>query len=183
MSTIDWPAWISAGAAVAALVLVAITAWFALAGLRDARRTRHAQLVIQLSSRWDDPEIIRSASVAAEYTPAGILALFERLYAPKPKRAGWRCRRRRERDLAVYFNVFLYANLLESIGLLLEEEAISPNVIYRLWGAEIVGAWQDTFEEPVGFLRQAQQDPGIYHAFEQLAVTMALLHERSGPGL
>jgi hypothetical protein len=173
---IEWPAWISAGAAVATLVIVAVTAGFALAGLRDARRTRHAQLVIELSSRWDDPEIIRSASLAAEYTPAGIVALLERLYSPRPKQRGWRHRRKRERALAVYFNVFLYANLLESIGTLLEEEAISAKVIYRLWGAEIIGAWEDTFEEPVRFLRTKQQDQGIYRSFEELAGAMAPLH-------
>ena len=41
---IDWPAWISACAAVVTLLVVAITAGFALVGLWDARRTRHAQL-------------------------------------------------------------------------------------------------------------------------------------------
>jgi hypothetical protein len=180
---IDWAAWIAAGgaivgagAAVVAAVVIVKTARYARESLDDAKKTRHAQLVTDLSRRWDDPEIIESSSLGAQHASAGILEVINRLYSPPPKRAGWRYRRSRQKDLDLYFRLFLWPNLLESIGCLLAEGAISETVVSRLWGAEIVGGWE-TFEAPVNRLRELQRDLGIYDYFENLAERMVPLYE------
>lgn len=149
---IDWAAWTAAGAAVVgacaavfAAIIIVRTARYARDSLADAKKTRYAQLVTELSRRWDDPEIIESTSLGAEYSSLGILGLIDRLYSPRGERFARGRRRGRQRDLDVYFKIFLWPNLLESIGCLFVEEAISPTVVSRLWGAEIVGCWE-TFE-------------------------------------
>lgn len=181
----DWAAWMGAIAGVvvatASVVTAAVvirTARLARETLDDARRTRHAQLIVQISQRWDDPEIIRSSRLAAEHSASGIVELVNRLYAPKPRFETRRSyRRTRARDLERYFEVFLWPNLLETLGcLLMQEEAINMDSVYHLWGAEIIGTWEDIYKEPIYRLRRLQKDEGIYSYFEKLAGALAPIH-------
>jgi hypothetical protein len=183
----------AAGAGLVVATASVVTAWVVIktAGLaretlKDGRRTRHAQLITQISQRWDDPEIIRASRLASEYSATGISELLQRLYAPKRRfRFGsWLAKRSREQDLETYFEIFLWPNLLESVGcLLIQEEALSKESVYGLWGAEIVGTWEDVFKEPIHRLRALQGDEGIYSYFEKLASEMARLREAGSPSL
>jgi hypothetical protein len=178
---IDWAAWITAGSAVATMVIVGITAWYAKGSLNDAKRTRHAQLVTDLSRRWDEPVVIESSSLSAKHGSTGIVELIDNLYGPQPERPGWRYRRRRGQKLSLYSRIFLWPNLLETLGCLHAEKAISTDVVYSMWGAEIVAAWE-TFRRPIARLREHEQDRGIYRHLEKLSDVMKPLHDNEKQG-
>jgi len=60
--------------------ILAATALFVGRQLRDARRTRHAGLLVELSRRWDDAAFLESQKLAADYPTAALLDLIELLY-------------------------------------------------------------------------------------------------------
>lgn len=174
---IDWAAWISAGATAVGVVIVAVTAWFALDSLRDARRTRHAQLITEISRRWDEPLIIESVKLHSEHATDGIMALNQRLYLP-PEHLDDEAAERRKADLDLYHKLCAWPNLIETIGVLQSEHAISPETIYKMWGAEIISAWQG-WQQPCKQLRELESDPGVYYYFEAIAQEMLRLQEKA----
>ncbi|MEX2212453.1 MAG: hypothetical protein WD689_11925 [Gaiellaceae bacterium] len=172
----DWPAWITAASTVVATLIVLVTAKVALDGLADARRTRNAQLVTDLSRRWDEPLMVESVNLSSKYGSREITDLVERLYDPPPDEPGEDDNRRREKDLALYAKLFIWPNLLEMIGSLHAERALSTEIVAKLWGAEVIAAW-DAWQEPIRRLRELEQDWGIYRPFERLVEEMTPLHE------
>lgn len=160
---IDWPAWITAVAAVVALGIGAV----AVLGLLDARRTRHAQLVTDLSRRWDEPLATESREIDGEYDTRTLVALLDRVYDP-PDDADTATRRA---DAATFFKLGVSLNLIETIGVLWSEKAISAGVIFKLWGANITEVWEK-WSEPIDLMRDREGYPGIYRAFQDLAGEM-----------
>ena len=76
----DWAAVTTAVATAATAGILAATALFVGRQLRDARRTRHAGLLVELSRRWDDAAFLESQKLAADYPTAALLDLIELLY-------------------------------------------------------------------------------------------------------
>jgi len=166
----DRPVWWLFGATVA----LAVAAWLALAGLLDARETRMITLVSELSRRWDDSLILQALTLAREYGTSGLVALVEALWSPDVKD-------QETRDLDEWYKVSTYPNLLEAIGAYLAEGVISEDIVYRLWGANVIDAW-NLWEEPVRALRDHTNTPEVLVHFEDLAGKMhaRLDWERAG---
>jgi hypothetical protein len=151
------------------------TARIAVDGLEDAQRTRHAQLLLDLSRRWDEEAVIESVKLSSMHSVEGVTELLERLYADQPDRLDDSERQRRSEDLDLYAKLFIWPNLLETIGGLYSAGAISAEVVYKMWGAEVVSAW-DTWEKSVYRLRELEKDAGTYRNFQELAERMTPLH-------
>lgn len=160
------PDWAAKMAALATLVL-AIAAVIALASLGDARRARHAQIILDLSRRWDEPIATESRELEGDYDVAGILSLIESVYKPP---AGATVAAQKA-GVAVFFKLQASLNLMETIGVLYAEDAISGRVIFRLWGASIVQTW-DRWDQPIRRMRDLEKRLGIYRYFELLARDM-----------
>ena len=135
-------------------------------------------LVINLSRRWDEPLIVDSIRAFSEAGVPKIIALFDRLWTPTqlPKR-GWRRRRAlrsHDRDLRLFALLSAWPNLIETIGVLWDTRAITTEVVYKMWGGAIVGAW-DRWERPVDHLRKLEDGDdsgGGYRFFQSLAEEM-----------
>lgn len=178
----DWPAWITAvstgvlAAATSVLAAAAIVALQSLSaareGLEDARRTRHAQLITDLSRRWDEPLAKESRNLNGELGTSGIMVAVDRIYDP-PHR-WFRSSTVTRADLERFFKLCAWPNLIETIGVLVAEGAISPDVVFKMWGAGIVSAWE-MWEEPITHMRTAEAKRGIYRQFETVADEMRLL--------
>jgi hypothetical protein len=168
IGTSDTPVWISAWATLG----LALAASVALFSLIDARRTRHGQVVTELSRRWDDPFILESVTLGREYAPSGTLELVEALWASGVTK-------RETADLKDWYKVSAYINLLETIGVYLSERVISEGIVYKLWGNSIIEAWDD-WRETVLRLRELTATPEALEHFEGLARAMAarLMWER-----
>jgi hypothetical protein len=158
---IDWPAWISAGAAVATLAIVAFTAIFALMSLQDARRTRHGQLITDLMRDWTDPLVMEAHRLHARYGEKDILALVDKVFGPGHEAT--------TDELRDWTQLSLIANLIESLGVLSSERAITPEVVYKMWGGAILSAWP-RWNQPVKRLREYDNEPDTFQYFERISL-------------
>jgi hypothetical protein len=166
---IDWTAWITAVATslLAGGVLVAIV------GLWDARKTRHGQLVTDLSRRWDEPLTAESMILYSIHGHAGIVDLLERLYADDPEISQLYSKLGiYQKDLELYYELQRWPSLIEAIGVLRNQRAISTEVVFKMWGPAIASAWV-AWRDPVEKLRQLRYgDPSAFRYFEALAALM-----------
>jgi hypothetical protein len=157
----DWPAWITAGGT----AIVAAFALVALASLRDARRTRHAAIVTDLSRRWDEPDATEARRRSGDYEPRALVELVERIYKPPPTATD----KEKLEDVEELFRLGRWLNLLETVGVLYTERALSRKVIFKLWGGQIASHWE-RWREAILLMRRLERRPGIY--FQQVAERM-----------
>lgn len=155
---IDWPAWISAVAAAATLVIVVATAIFAVVGLLDARRTRHAQLVLSLNDQWKSPAILASREMYWTYSsPTAIVKLVEKVHGPDEPRAT-------EQEQEDYEALSATPNLIELIAVLRSDKAITTDLVYRMWGGDILSIWF-YWENAVPTLQRLTREPDLLRGF------------------
>jgi hypothetical protein len=183
-SHVNWAttaAVISALAAIATFVVLGLTAFYAymtaqtaLSGLRDAQRslddaktTRHGQVLTELSRRWDEERTKESIAMFNAYGVAGTLRLIRHLYPDKrPRATRWR-RKRRLIDLELMDQLTALPMLIETIGVLHDESVLEPDVIYKMWGPQIIQSW-DVWRLPIEELRTRTGLQGIYFYFQEL---------------
>jgi hypothetical protein len=157
----DAPIWVTAGATIALVVVGSV----AILGLADARKTRHGQVISELSRRWDDALVLESLTLGREYGPKGTLELVHALWGPGVTT-------RVEGDLVDWYKVSVYPNLLETLGVYLSEGVISEGIVYKLWGASIIEAWA-AWRETTAALREVTETPETFKYFQELAERMA----------
>lgn len=165
---IDWPAWISAGAAMLTLIIVGFTAGFALVGLWDARRTRHAQLITEIMRAWTDPAAVEAHALHGKFTEQDIISLVDRVFAPGNTAA--------PNDLSDWSKLTRVANLIESLGVLVSEAAITPEVVYKMWGGAILTAWPK-WDKAVTKLREYDGEPDTFVYFEEISLAIRGISE------
>lgn len=161
---IDWPAWIAAVAAAVTTVVVVLSAIFALHGLWDARRTRYGQLITELQRQWTEPAVVESIRLHTEYNADRLAALAERMFGPSHEIAT-------PDERKVWSKLALWANLIESMGVLVSEKTITPRVVYKMWGGGILAAWS-SWERAVRDVRVYDDEPDTFQYFEEIALAM-----------
>lgn len=147
---------VAAVAALASLALLLLAAIYARRQLNEARRSRHAQLLMDLSRRWDEDELNASRQKAvAHQTPAGLLQAVQTL----------------EHDNSLDFYVLLRVpNFFEDVAALEREAALSVELIRTQFKTVI----KDTLYHWMPTIRHFRQHwgDGIYEGFETLAKRM-----------
>jgi hypothetical protein len=157
----------------AATTALAVGVFFAWSAVRDARQTRHAQLLADFSRRWDDSEIISSVREGREYGAAGLVSLTEALYGVDPPTDPSSPEFRRwHENLADWFEALKWPNLLETIGVMVHAGALPRQMVYRMWGGPIVDAWRNDWAPAVIVHRRQKADENIFRYFEWLAGEM-----------
>ncbi|MCW2974860.1 MAG: hypothetical protein JWM06_141 [Actinomycetia bacterium] len=151
------------GFATLALALGVIFAWFS---LRDARKTRHAQLVADFSKRWDSEEILASSKLGREFGPHGLVELTNKLYGPNASAPP------NPSNLADWYQALMWPNLLETVGVMVHDGALPRRMVYRMWGGPIIDAWRQDFSPAIAAHRQQKRDENIFRYFEWLAGEM-----------
>jgi hypothetical protein len=143
----DWLVWVTAISTGAIAVGTAVLAGgivVALAGLADARRTRHGLLLADLSRRWDEPVMVQSQQLFARYATADLLELVEKLFG-----TGGATNEEREH----FALLEAVPNFWETLGVLQQDDAITTTVLNQMWGDAIRNSWR--WEEPIAKLREA----------------------------
>jgi hypothetical protein len=162
------PAWVTAIGTAATALILGLTAIFVLDGLKDARQTRHAQIVTDLSERWDSPATIDSEHAFTIQGRQEVLALFRRLYEPPPSRT----REEFDRDLRESTRLLVWPNFLETIGVLHSTGTVSTDVVYRMWGYGVISAWRSWAPIVEEFRSGPQGHPATFRHFETLGKVM-----------
>jgi hypothetical protein len=198
----DWAVRLTAWATVASAVflglsalILGLTAFFvgrqakiAVQQQEDAKRTRHAELIVNLSRRWD--EIMRSMQLFSTYREKRLLELVRKLYGPeqsqsKPNalavRLVQRMRRRfggaermDESPINDFITLIELPALIETIGVLERDGGLALSVISGLWGSTITSAWT-TWKAAVVEMRELTGTPTTYENFERLAERLRAL--------
>jgi hypothetical protein len=158
--------WTDKMTAITSLVLT-VAALAALASLGAARRSRHAQIILDISRRWDEPLATESRDIESGYLPKDLLTLMEEFYEPP----AWRPPQQRADHVRRVFKLLASLNLMETIAVLYLDDAISGETIFRMWGASIVGT-HDRWRAPIDLMRDREKRKGIYRNFELLADDM-----------
>lgn len=165
----DWTATTTAASTAFTTLIVAVTAYVVYRQLKDARRTRHGELLTDLSRRWDEPLIVRSQVLYGRYTEEGIVKLVDKVYGTGGAS---------EEELTDYFTLVALPNLIEALYVMANEGAISLEVIDQMWGAAIISAWAD-WGKPVSELRRLLTEaPDTYSNFENLALALGQLERK-----
>jgi Domain of unknown function (DUF4760) len=165
----DWAAWIAAGATALTALVVFVTAIAALMALGDAKRTRHGLLITEIEREWTAAGVVDSRMLSGEYSEKGIVALIDKLFGPGDEKPT-------EKELADFSTLALVPNLIESMGVLVSEEAITNEVVYKMWGGPILSAW-DTWQDAITKLREHDGQPDTFEYFEALARAMRKINE------
>lgn len=156
--------WVTAGATVATAVVLFGSAVFALWQLRESQHTRSAELLTDLSRRWDEP-LLREARLAASKLDAWELA--------KIQRRMW-TGRRSPTDEAAYYRLMPLANFAEAIAVLvLDVSGVTLANIDTLWGGTILGTWAK-WELAIRIIRRKSGTPTSYANFEELVEALKM---------
>jgi hypothetical protein len=166
--TTDTPVWWL----VAATFSLAAVGLIALLSLRDARKTRQTQLLVELSERWDSRPMIQSSVLFREFGGEKTTQLVEAIWGKDVVRPD-------PRDIAYWQRISIFPNLIEVIGVFVGRGMISPRIIYEMWGGNIIEEWA-RWEAPVLKLRELSRDDPIWlgqpeklwQNFETLAAAM-----------
>jgi hypothetical protein len=149
----DWAAWIAAGVSIITLLVVVAGLWVAYRGLRDARQMRHAQLIAELTARWDDRSLAESSLLFREYGPKKTVELVDALWTP-----GLPPEERSLEDLRDWYVLSVYPNLVETFGVLTKQKLLTGDVVFELWSSSIIELW-DEWQEAVRRLREHSDMP------------------------
>jgi hypothetical protein len=156
-SDINWPAWIT-------IAIILGSAFVAFRALRAAHKSRYGQLIMAVSERWDEADVVESAKLLRGQSIGAIKSLVDMLWAPGVTY-------RPEPYLDLWLRLTVYPNAIEVIGVLWSEKVLLERVIYKMWGAGIINAW-DLWDEAVVQLRVYQRRPEIWRLFEEVALRM-----------
>jgi hypothetical protein len=162
--------WLTAVATTILAIGVGV-AWFA---IEDAKKTRHAQLVLALDARWTTPGIETAVKLYGSYTKQKLADLVGTMFDP----AARAIREPTKEETADYEGLAIVANLIETIGALCKTGAITPDVVYDVWGGPIVDVWR-TWELALPKLRKLRDEQAIYEHFDHIGKTMQDLLPKS----
>ena len=147
-----WTDVISAITAAGAFVILLVGAIIALVQVKQTTRNRHAQLMADLSRRYD--ELGEGRHLAAEnLTPIELRDNFEDLY--------------RANDPSVYV-LLKISNFFEDLSVMVKQGSLPIEIVRSSLAGPLFRAW-DHWAPSVMFLRQHTGRDSSYEGFEKLA--------------
>jgi len=155
---------VTAGAAVIALLGI-VAVWL------TATRARHAQLMADISRRWDEPLFVAGRKAAAKFIDEPwILGLYVAVH--------------RDQQSDTWFELQRIPNFFEDLAVQRLAHAISFRIVREAFGWGLVTTWEQ-WKPAVWLLRLREKDATVYEHFEALAERMreSLSGYERGPGL
>lgn len=145
-------------ATVGVVVATAVIAWRA---LDDVKKTRHAQLMLSMREQWTQPTMVDAMELYGKYDNAAIQDLVRSLFLEEETGT--------DAELDTYHKLVSWPNLIEVVGVLWSEGAISTEAVYKMWGGSILRIWQ-AWEPTLPQLRKIPDvPPGALTHFQALA--------------
>jgi len=145
------------------LLVLGVALLFAWLQVKAARNTVQVQLIADLSRRWDEQDVVESRKRASYYADGqALLKAFQEVFENHPDD---------------YYILIRVPNFFENLEVLVEEGAISLDVVEKLLGSPAVYWWK-RWEASVKYLREAHDQPTAYEKFEDLAANLIQLKAR-----
>jgi hypothetical protein len=116
--------------------------------------------------------VVEAHNLHAKYTEPQIVALVDKIFGP----AGPATARPTDQELADWGKLVRVANLIEALGVIASEKAITPQVIYKMWGGAILSAWP-AWDTAVHRLREYDREPDTFHHFEWISLEIKRISE------
>jgi hypothetical protein len=165
----DWAVVLTAiGTVVGAAVLAtsAGVAWFQ---LKDAKITRHGQLMVELGKRWD-AVYYPTLRVFAKHTDREIRRMLDRLFGADAPEGS---------DVEDWLTLLQLLNLIEEIADFRRYKALTIEAVDVIWGDRIISVWRQWSAHVHHLRRILRADPKIaspnaYEDFQRLAVELRL---------
>ena len=155
MEETNWTDIAVAAAAIATFAVLVAAVIVALCQIQIMRRASQAQLIAAMSRRWDEAQLMESRKKAGEYKNSEAL----RDIVKKTLEQG-------DRDT---HNTFVQVpNFFETLGVLVEEKAISLNSVDKLLGSIVISGW-NYWSHTVTYLQDYHKQRTVYENFQNLA--------------
>jgi hypothetical protein len=163
--------------AFATLALVAVTgvlagaAWRALAQLEvaidqleEVKRDRHVQVLDEMGRRWEGREMTEALQMAVDFTPEGLVRLFERAARPRSRNPMRERRTRRaRRDTIILLRV---PNYFEDAAMIARAGSLEGRLMKEMFGGVAKDEW--SLWKPA--IKKIQEtDELAYVEFERMA--------------
>jgi hypothetical protein len=167
-------AWLTALATLALVVVTAVlaaAAWRALDQLRiaidqleEVKRDRHVEVLDEMGRRWEGEEMTQALQMAVDYTPEGLVRLFERAARP---RSGNPMRDRRTRRACKAIIILLRVrNYFEDAATIAKAGSLESTIITEAFGSVAKDEW--ALWKPT-IKKLQENDEGAYAEFERMA--------------
>jgi hypothetical protein len=156
----DWAAWVTAVAttALAAGVLYAKDA------VDDAKKTRHAQLVLEIDKLWNAAAMVEAGKLYGRYSDEKLAQLVDRMFDRYAEAAT-------PEEVEDYEALAALANLIETTGAIMADGGLTEGVIYDVWGGPIAEVWT-AWEKALPRMREHLGEPDLFRHFEDLGKAM-----------
>jgi hypothetical protein len=129
-------------------------------------------LVLALNDQWAG--VADALKLYWKYSRDELADLVDRLYGANEAEVSLT-------EQADYERLVASANLIESIGVLRADGAITTQVVYRMWGGTIYAIWL-SWEAALPKLRHHTGEPDILRGFEALSLAIADITKERAPG-
>lgn len=177
-ATPEWIAIWTAAATSGALFLIVVAVW----QLRDAARTRHAQLLLELLKLWASKDLMDAQTELYDTDPKDLLKLTKDAYRDPPSPTTGK-------SAEAYLKMSLVPDFFEIVGSLWKHEACLPiRAVDTAWGISVAEAWRQ-WKPTVGWLNEREyarirdqfpktRPEGIYENFRMLGEAVETLKPR-----
>jgi hypothetical protein len=146
-------------------VVLAVTAFFALRGLRESENTRYGALAADLTRRWDESLLANSRREMTSRTHEEIRDVIAVYYSGRADDEG----------KELYYTLQALPNFIETIAAIEEDiGGLSIAFVDRLWGGAIIRTWE-RWELAIHYIRD---EMGVVQAFEEFEHLVNRIRER-----
>jgi hypothetical protein len=151
--TIAWTDVVTAIAAALTALILLVAAFYARNQIKCVERTREAQLLADLSRRWNEEQLTDARKTVRNYKDADKLKDAVQKLGDK-------------NDKEVYILVRL-PDFFEALGVLVNTSCLSKQLTRDLFGTAI-GYYHELYGPSIQYLREKYKDNNIYKWFDDL---------------
>jgi hypothetical protein len=151
--TIAWTDVVTAIAAALTVLILLVAAFYARNQIKCVERTREAQLLADLSRRWNEEQLTDARKTVRNYKDADKLKDAVQKLGDK-------------NDKEVYILVRL-PDFFEALGVLVNTSCLSKQLTRDLFGTAI-GYYHELYGPSIQYLREKYKDNNIYKWFDDL---------------
>jgi hypothetical protein len=172
LAATDWAAWVTAFATFVTMGVLLASLLIAGSQLEDARRTRHAQLVLEINAQWRDATIEAMPLLPKYSDGKALVTLVEKLHKKPSSPLSAQDMAERTQALADWLTLIAMVDAIEMIGVLVKQRALSWEIVYDMWATGIHDTWHAWNQGAVNTLRDLTGDRDTLSGFETVGREM-----------